>query len=169
MVEDNSFDFKVRDRLQKECRERNWKLRRYEYDSKNNRVMIDMITYCSQGDEEEAVRNLISTKMFMDRFKSSCQTLGMPVNTLSWAELNAEEFMFLFWKKSFIELKVAIHKSEKLPRVFSQAIIRDLGRFLDEQNFNNSQALKNEARIAMEAIRADTVTLNNIFKDIPSA
>ena len=52
-VVDNTFDFKVRDRLVKECRERNWKL--LHSCTEDPRVMIDMITYCSHTMVQRAI------------------------------------------------------------------------------------------------------------------
>ena len=65
-IEDNTFDFKVRDRLLEECRNADYDL---HYNPNDNKVMMDMITYCSQGNEEEAVLNLKTTKQFLRGFQ----------------------------------------------------------------------------------------------------
>ena len=57
IVEDNTFDFKVRDRLKKECEERNFHMG----EDTLSMMFLDMITYCSRGNEEAAVLNLIAT------------------------------------------------------------------------------------------------------------
>ena len=91
----------------KECRERKSKVRSFTEDP---RVMIDTIPNCSQGNEEGAVIFLNASKEFMDRFRN----IGRTFDLLSpgWT---AEDIMFLFWKKSFIELELAVHKNEILP------------------------------------------------------
>ena len=66
-IEDNTFDFKVRDRLLEECKNADYDL---HYNPNDNKVMMDMITYCSQGNEEEALLNLKTTKEFLRRIAS---------------------------------------------------------------------------------------------------
>ena len=65
IVEDNTFDFLVRDRLKKECEERPLSL---SGDPAKDQLMLDMITYCSRGYKEEAVLNLTATKEFIVGF-----------------------------------------------------------------------------------------------------
>ena len=68
IVEDKTFDFLVRDRLKKECEERH--LLPLSGDPRNHdQLSLDMITYCSRGNKEEAVRNLKATKDFMDGYR----------------------------------------------------------------------------------------------------
>ena len=90
----------------KECRERKSKVRSFTEDP---RVMIDTIPNCSQGNEEEAVIFLNASKEFMDRFRNTGHKFDL------WSCKLAEDIMFLFWKKSFIELILAVHKNEILP------------------------------------------------------
>ena len=66
-IEDNTFDFKVRDCLLEECRKENVVL---HYNHNDNKVMIDLITYCSQGNVEEAILNLKSTIEFLENFET---------------------------------------------------------------------------------------------------
>ena len=163
-IEDNTFDFKVRDRLQKECRERSWKLRRFPED---NRIMIDMITYCSQGNEEEAALNLQTSMDFKDGFKRTCRSFGMWVGEIGWASAMAEQFLFLFWKKSFIELKVAVHKDENLPREsWHEVLMREHGRFLIDQNFTDSFAFEAEVLLVIDVVLQAIENLNNTFKEL---
>ena len=158
-VVDNTFDFKVRDRLVKECRERNWKL--LHSCTEDPRVMIDMITYCSQGNEEEAVLNLKASKEFMDRLRNTGRTFDL------WSCKLAEDIMFLFWKKSFIELKVAVHKNEILPRDSCHEIMmREYGHLLHEENFADSDAFIAGVTQSMNLIEAATKILDNTFKDL---
>ena len=158
-VVDNTFDFKVRDRLVKECRERNWKL--LHSCTEDPRVMIDMITYCSQGNEEEAVLNLKASKEFMDRLRNTGRTFDL------WSCKLAEDIMFLFWKKSFIELKVAVHKNELLPRdSCHEVMMREYGHLLHEENFADSDAFIDGVTNSMNVIKAATMILDNTFKDL---
>ena len=101
------LDFKFRDRLVKEGRERESEVRSFTEDP---RVMIYTIPNCSQGNEEEAAIFLNASKEFMDRFRNIGRTFDML--STGWT---AEDIMFLFWKKSFIELILAVHKNEILP------------------------------------------------------
>ena len=168
-VEDNSYDFKVRDRLQKECRERNWKLVR---NTEDNRAMIDMITYCSQGNEEEAVQNLKTSMEVRDGLNSTCRTLGLDlwwhaVEVIFSVEVVMEAFLFLFWKKSFIELKVSVHKNENNPRgSYHEVIMRDFGRFLNDQNFIDSNVFQAQVKIEMINFEDIAENSNNIFKEL---
>ena len=72
IVEDNTFDFLVRDHLKKMCEERNLTL---SGDSKKDQLMLDMITYCSRGNKEEAVLNLNTTKEFITGYQIVCRRL----------------------------------------------------------------------------------------------
>ena len=65
-VEDNIFDFKVKDRLVKECEDKGYKLSK---DSLRNPMILDMIVYCSLGREEEALLNLKTTHDFIRRYE----------------------------------------------------------------------------------------------------
>ena len=123
--------------------------------------MIDMITYCSQGNEEEAVLNLKASKEFMDRLRNTGRTFDL------WSCKLAEDITFLFWKKSFIELKVAVHKNEIISHEsYHEALMRGLGRFLSEENFNNLDAFKSEVRTVENTLVAATNNFNNIFKNL---
>ena len=97
IVEDNTFDFLVRDRLKKECEERPISL---SGDPTKDQLMLDMITYCSRGNKEEAVSNLTATKEFMVGFQLVQRRLP---GGWWWADPNGWEFMFEFWKKCFIK------------------------------------------------------------------
>ena len=165
-VEDNCYDFKVSDRLQRECRERNWEL---QNDPEDHKAMVDMITYCSRGNEEEAVLNLKTSKEFMDNFQRTFRIMGMTFwdYSLGVNRVMAESVLFQFWKKSFIELKVAVHKNEIISHEsYHEALMRGLGRFLNEENFNNLDAFKSEVRTVENTLVATTNNFNNIFKNL---
>ena len=162
-VEDNSFDFKVRDRLVNECKEMNFSLRS---DPKQHSVMLDMIAYCARGDEGEAVLSLKATKEFKDGWMRTWRRLE---GWNAWVDVDpVDEFLFEFWKKSFIELKVAVQKNENRPReLYHEVIMRDHGRFLNELNFNGMEAFIIETdTVAKNPFRATSENLNNIFKDL---
>ena len=159
-VEDNTFDFLVRDRLKKECEERGISL---SGDPTKDQLMLDMITYCSRGNKEEAVCNLTATKEFIVGFQHVQRRLP---GGWWWADPNGWEFMFEFWKKSFIKIKVLVQKQEPLPSpAYSEVISREYGRFLQEHNFPNVDTFKAEARGAIASLKNDSENFNNIYKD----
>ena len=160
-VEDNSFDFKVRDRLVKECKEMNYSLRS---DPKQHSVMLDMIAYCARGDEGAAILSLKATKEFKDGWMRTWQRLNGWTLALDVAN---EHFLFQFWKKSFIQLKVSVQKNESLPREsHHEVIMRDHGRFLNELNFNDLDEFITEHATVLDTFRATAANLNIIFQDL---
>ena len=160
-TEDNTFDFSVRDRLKKECKERNWKL---SGESHEDQLLLDMITYCSRGNQVAAVLNLNTTIEFEGGYYSSLRRLhggGLWCNPTGW------EFIFEFWKKCFIQLRVKLVKKEPLPSEFyHEVIFRDYGRFLLYQNFANVDAMETEASIAIISLKNESDNFNNIYKEI---
>ena len=76
----------------------------------------------------------------------------------------APDFMFLFWKKCFIEIKVAVQKKEA-PLIVShhEIIMRDYGHFLHRQNFPNYDTFKTQASTASNHLQSATENLKNIF------
>ena len=163
IVEDNTFDFLVRDRLKKECEER--PLLPLPH-TEQHKLMLDMITYCSRGNKEEAVRNLTATKEFMDGYRLVSSSLNggwfwdNPIGS-GWT------FMFEFWKNCFIKIKVLVQKQEPLPpQAYTEVISRDYGRFLQHHNFANFDALKAESRVAIDSLKNDSENYNNIYKVI---
>ena len=160
-TEDNTFDFSVRDRLKKECKERNWKL---SGESHEDQLLLDMITYCSRGNQVAAVLNLNTTIEFEGGYYSSLRRLhggGLWCNPTGW------EFIFEFWKKCFIQLRVKLVKKEPLPSEFyHEVIFRDYGRFLLYQNFANVDAMETEASISIISLKNESDNFNNTFKEI---
>ena len=167
-VDDNSYDFLVRDRLFQECKDMNYKI---HYDPEKNKLMIDMITYCSQGNQDEALRNLMTTKEFQDRFKSLCSRLnippGYPVPVSYFSQHWVYSFLFKFWRKCFIEVKIAVEKKEAPLRVsFNEIIMRDYEYLLNEQNFPTIEVFRNHLTIARNNLLSATDNLNIIFKEM---
>ena len=160
-VEDNSFDFKVRDRLVNECKEMNFSLRS---DPKQHSVMLDMIAYCARGDEGAAILSLKASKEFNDGWMRTWHRLTL----LNVANVGpVEHFLFQFWKKSFIQLKVSVQKNENFPREsHHEVIMRDHGRFLNELNFNDLDEFITEHATVLDTFRATAANLNIIFQDL---
>ena len=166
IVEDNTFDFKVRDRLKKECEERNFHMG----EDTPSQVFLDMITYCSRGNEEAAVLNLIATEELMDGIlRVSMRLVGgwlgmvIPITTV----VTGWDLMFEFWKNCFIKIKVLVQKQETLPaHAYTEVISRDYGRFLLDHNFANLDALKDEVKVAIDSLKIESENTNNIYKDI---
>ena len=168
IVEDNTFDFKVRDRLKKEWEERNFHMG----EDTLSMMFLDMITYCSRGNEEAAVLNLIATEEFRDGIvRVSMRLIGGWQGLMGLTGLTTVvtgwELMFEFWKKCFIKIKVLVQKQETLPaHSYTEVISRDYGRFLLEHNFANLDALKAEVKVAIDSLKNESENTNNIYKDI---
>ena len=158
-IEDNTFDFKVQDRLKKEFKDLD--LRHLFSDPLKNQLLLDMIAYCSQGNQEEAVLNLKTTLKFEGDYEAARMNLGA---FLGYFE-RGSRFIFEFWRKCFIQTKVAVQKEEPLPREsWHVVMLRDYGRFLDSHNFTNLNAFDTEARIAKESLKNASDNLNNTYK-----
>ena len=158
LVEDNTFDFLVRDRLKKECEERPMLPLPH---TEQHKLMLDMITYCSRGNKEAAVLNLIATKDFIHGF----MVVGILDGRNWWSD--AWDFMFEFWKKCFIKIKVLVQKQESLPPpTYTEVISRDYGRFRRDHNFASVDAFIAEARVAIDALKNESENTNNIYKDL---
>ena len=80
-----------------------------------------------------------------------------------WADL----FMFTFWKKWFIEIKVAVQKKEAPLRVsLHEIIMRDYGHLLNVQNFPNYDTFVVQASTSRSHLESATENLNNIYKGL---
>ena len=161
-IEDNTFDFKVQDRLKKECKDRP---PLFPYDPLKNHLLLDMIAYCSQGNQEEAVLNLKTTLKFERDYEIACTNLGaFSMAFLGYYE-RGSQIIFEFWRKCFIQIKVAVQKEEPLPREsWHVVMLREYGRFLDSHNFANLDAFYTEARVAKESLKNASDDLNNTYK-----
>ena len=112
-VEDNIFDFKVKDRLLKECKDKSY--RTLFSDPTKNQILLDMITYCSLGNQDEAILNLKTTMEFEEDFEDARMSLP-PTATWSFFHARGSMFLYEFWKNCFIQIKVGVQKKEPLPR-----------------------------------------------------
>ena len=167
-LEDNSYDFLVSDCLLQKCKEMNYKI---HYDPEKHKVMMDMITYCSQGSRDEALRNLMTTKEFQNRFKSVCSRLnippGFPVPPSYYSQHWVYSFLFKFWRKCFLEVKIAVEKKEAPLRVsYNEIIMRDYEYLLNEQNFPTIEVFRHQLTIARINLLSDTDNLIDIFEDL---
>ena len=126
--------------------------------------MLEMITYCSRGNKEEAVLNLKTTQDFMTCYQIVCRRLP---GGWWWADPNGWEFMVEFWKKCFIQIKVAVQSEEPLPsESYHEVISRDYGRFLQENNFANVDVMKNEAMVAIISLKNASENFSNNYKQM---
>ena len=161
-IEDNTFDFKVQDRLKKECKDRP---PLFPYDPLKNHLLLDMIAYCSQGNQEEAVLNLKTTLKFERDYEIACTNLGaFSMAFLGYYE-RGSRIIFEFWRKCFIQTKVAVQKKESLPReTWHFVIFREYARFLNSDNFANHDAFESEARVAVASLVNASDTFDNTYK-----
>ena len=66
MAEDKEFSFLLRDRLTKYCDDNSIDL---SHESPKHKMLLDMIVYCSMGDEEQGLENVRETNNFLQAFK----------------------------------------------------------------------------------------------------
>ena len=159
-VEDNIFDFKVKDRLIKECEDKGYKLSK---DSLRNPMILDMIVYCSLGREEEALLNLKTTHDFIRRYEWVQWRLVPVGQTFSWSDssLTGELLMFEFWRKCFIKIKVSVKKRESLPsESFHEVILREYGRLNEPNNFATPDSLEAEGVAAIDSLKSASEAFN---------
>ena len=149
----DGVEYDLRVHLERECRERNWKLRSNPEDHKE---MIDMINYCSRGNLEEALLNLRKSMEFKDGLNGACRRLGLDwMASVSLFEVVGDVFLYSFWSKSFMELRVAVHKNENLPLdSYHETIMREFGHLLNVQNFKDSDVFQEEVSNAVNNLHA---------------
>ena len=159
-IEDNTFDFKVKDRLMEECKKKTV-YRPMFIDPHRNQLVIDMIAYCSQGNPEDAVLNLKTTIRFEKEFETVRRNLS--ANTFLYGDrIRGAWFIHEFWKKCFIQIKLAVQKQESPPREpWHIVIMREYGRFLVSGNYTNLDAFETEVELAFASIK----TASNHFSD----
>ena len=68
-LEDKEFSFCLRDKLAKYCDENDIFLNLQ--DPRNEKMLLDMIVYCSLGDEEQGLENIRETSTFLMTFPQS--------------------------------------------------------------------------------------------------
>ena len=164
-VEDNTYDFKVRDRLREEYETKRYApyLNSSSVPHRNGaELMLDMMTYCSQGNQEEAVLNLKATERFQNKYEAVRWSMPGPKHGVY---ATGEVFIYEFWRKCFIQTKVAVQKGEPLPsESWHVVIFRDYGRFLNSANFSIHDAFKTETRVAIESLKNASDNFNNTYK-----
>ena len=158
-IEDNTFDHKVRERLMKES-----KSIHLFFDPHKTQLLIDMITYCSQGNQEAAVLNFRTTLKFDRKYEIARR--GIPDYPFHFGYYaRGLCLMFEFWRKCFIQIKVAVQKQEALPREsWHEVILREYGRFLNSHNFANTDVFDTEVRVVRESLKNESEAFNNTYK-----
>ena len=159
-IEDNTFDHKVRERLIKESKNIHLFV-----DPHKNQLLIDMITYCSQGNQEAAVLNFRTTLKFERKYEiARLQLQGLHQHPYGFY-MRGMCLMFEFWRKCFIQIKVAVQKQEALPREsWHEVILREYGRFLNSHNFANTDVFDTEVRVVRESLKNESEAFNNTYK-----
>ena len=104
-LEDKEFSFCLRDKLAKYCDDNDIFLSLQ--DPRNEKMLLDMIVYCSLGDEEQGLENLRETSNFLVTYK------GHPFFWGGWTWKWADDLMWEFWKSSFIRVKMALASGKK--------------------------------------------------------
>jgi len=140
MTEDQEFRIEIRDELKRLCEEERTDLfhvRNVYYSIRNSdlqkldvfQILIDLITYCSMGNLDEAIKSLHLSDQFLD----ACSTFVWIPATV-WRNGIAVKLLLEIWKLHFIDTKYhldfghgVIDKPLYPHRYFLQ-------RFLDEMN-----------------------------------
>ena len=163
-IEDNTFDFKVKDRLMEECKDETFYGPMFLADPHRNQLIIDMIAYCSQGNPEDAVLNLKTTLRFKKELEAVQRNLS--ANTFYYRyRVRGALFIHEFWKKCFIQIKLAVQKQESPPREpWHIVIVREYGRFLISGNFTHLDAFEAEVRLAFDSLKTACNHFNDAYK-----
>ena len=98
--EDKEFSFLLRDRLTKYCDDNSIDL---SHESPKHKMLLDMIVYCSMGDEEQGIENVKETYNFL---MATWRQAGILEEF--WALQKADALMWEFWKSCFIRVKIAL-------------------------------------------------------------
>ena len=99
-LKDKEFSFSLRDRLAKYCEDNDLMLSLRC--PKNEKMLLDMIVYCSLGDEEQGLENVRETRNFLLAYMGHLVIWG------NWSWKWADDLMWEFWKSSFIRVKMAL-------------------------------------------------------------
>ena len=166
-VEDNTFDFKVRDHMLCECKI-DLDLISMHFNPLEKQILIDMIAYCSNGNQEEAVINLKTTSKFVEKYDDARSHPMWNIHAVEfWHYVRGSVFMFEFWRKCFIQTKVAVQKEEPLPREsWHVVMMREYGRFMNRDNFVNFYAFDSEAQVARQSLVEQSDHYNKIYKEL---
>ena len=93
---------------------------------------------------------------FKDGLNGACRRLGLDwMASVSLFEVVGDVFLYSFWSKSFMELRVAVHKNENLPLdSYHETIMREFGHLLNVQNFKDSDVFQEEVSNAVNNLHA---------------
>ena len=97
--EDKEFSFYLRDKLTKYCDDGNILLSLSK--PRNHRMILDMIVFCSMGEEEQGLESIKETYNFLLAYQRH-------LFWGTWGVNRADELMWEFWKSSFIRVKMAL-------------------------------------------------------------
>ena len=104
-LKDKEFSFSLRDRLANYCEDNELMLSLRC--PNNEKMLLDMIVYCSMGDEEQGLENVRETNNFLQAFMGHLFFWGR------WTWKWADNLMWEFWKSSFIRVKMALDSGKK--------------------------------------------------------
>ena len=121
-------------------------------------MLLDMMVYCSLGDEEQGLENVRVTSNFLLACKGHLGHLFIWGN---WSWKWADDLMWEFWKSSFIRVKMALASGKKE----ELSACKDYSRYgAHIQNFLGDQAqaisyLEEQIRIWAN----DSKAVNDVF------
>ena len=104
-LEDKEFSFCLRDKLAKYCDDNDIFLSLQN--PRNEKMLLDMIVFCSLGDEEQGLENVRETRNFLLAHTGHLFFWG------DWTWKWADNLMWEFWKSSFIRVKMALDSGKK--------------------------------------------------------
>ena len=104
-TEDKEFSFYLRDKLTKYCDDGNILLSLSK--PRDHKMIIDMIVYCSMGDEEQGLESIKETYNFLLAYQRHVFWGGYVRN-------RADELMWEFWKSSFIRVKMGLDTGNQM-------------------------------------------------------
>ena len=158
-IGEKTFEFRIRDRLTKECQDAGLTLNRL---STRHAVMIDMMAYCAHGDEEEAVRNLEASKTFLNHYEVVSQGLGPPAERRKAIQLG-KDLLFEFWRKCFIKKKFSVQAEIDVPeRPPHEILEQDYGHLVAPPP-HSLAFLKSNTQMYIEVLKIHCEEFNKIY------
>ena len=140
-VTDRGFDYVLRDKLKKHCMEKNLYLHCSGMNSKHD-LIIDLITYSSMGDLNQALRSAEETNKFLNTMPQFVNIWGL--------NQRKSRMMLEVWRNCFIRIKLALEHTglsqanynlHTIPQSFARRIKNfvgspeDLILFMDDKTF----------------------------------
>ena len=140
-VTDRGFDYVLRDKLKKHCMENNLYLHCSGMNSKHD-LIIDLITYSSMGDLNQALKSAEETNKFLNTMPQIVNIWGL--------NQRKSRMMLEVWRNCFIRIKLALEHTglsqanynlHTIPQSFARRIKNfvgspeDLILFMDDKTF----------------------------------